>query len=423
MSTGNPRYGQINLISEVLSSPAYQERCDLLFELFCESRKTDKNPNSILELQAAVIELLNHFQEKRSEFKREKNELGVAVVNQLILNVKRIVDSVVWRLFNFDRVQIQLFSEHSKTGYLDNTIFNDFDIAQQIVAQNGSIVIMNDLTTVLRHADLTLIRNNEISLLETKHGRASSKNRRAKRQRKRLDELIRFHNTGFRDRGIERDFIFKADIPIKTYHAYVDEISNQARIHGYHKVMVSDCVAIEAINMRSRSVSLENKHPFDGIQHISKFHNLQLFGITAPRVAPYGIFPLTDKNSFELMTGYMLLTTTINFDCLKEKYKHFSLALNLPEPNEQEIKTYITSPISDRKKLMHQYKFTVSDEDYYNTLTADLFGWIGLEFMHEDTFIQSTKQLISFFKDLDIPPDDKNIRVYIGYKDETKIWI
>ncbi len=422
MITSDPR-SQINLISEVLASPAYEERCDLLFDLFCESRKMDKNPDSILALQVEAIELLNHFQGKRTEFKNEKNALGVSVVNQLILIVKRLIDSVVWRVFNFDRVLVQLFSEHSKTGHLDNTVFNDFAIAQQIVKQDGSIVIVNDLTTVLRYADLTIIRNDEISVLETKYGRASQKNRRANRQRKDLDKLINFHNTGFRDRGSEHDFIFKADIPIKTYHSSVDEALNQARNHSYYKAMVSDCVAIEAIDMRSKNVSLKNEHPFDDTQHIAKFHNLQLFESTASRIAPYGIFPLTDKNSFDLTTGYMCLITTINFDYLKEKYKSVGLTLDLPEPNEQEIKTYITSPIADRKQLMHKYKFIVSDRDYYNKLTPDLFGRIGLEFMHEDTFVQSNKQLIGFSRELNIPPDDKNTRIYVGYKNEENFWI
>ncbi len=423
MSILKSSFPQGEQIAEILASPAYQERCDLLFELFKESRKLEKNPNSILIIQAGAIELLNHFQGKKVEFKNENNELGVAVVDKLILLVKRILDSVIWRLFHFDRVLFQLFSEHPKTGFIDETVFDDFAIAQNIVEKSDSIVFLNDLTTVLRHADLTIIGENGVSVQETKHGKASRKNRRATRQRKRLNNLISFLNTGYRERKDRRDFIFKADIPLKTYHSLVNDVLNQARSHGYWQAILSDSVALEAIYMKNTNVEFKRVQSFNGVRHVAKHHNFQIFNISPSRIAPYGIFPLDDRNCFDLMTGTMFLTCTINFESLQKNYKSVGLSLELPEPNRQEIETYITAHIANQKRLMHQYKFVIRDDGYFNTLTPDIFARIGLEFLHEDTFVQATRQFMNLAKDLGITSDDKRTRFYTGFIHEAEIWV
>jgi len=422
MSTSDQSNHHLDLRAQVMASPAYKERCNLLFDLFRLGREANKDPKAILELQVGLSEILIHFQEKQAEFREEDNQVGLAVVKRLILILKRIADSIVWRVLGYDRVLVQLLSEHPATGHLDDTVFGDAALAQQIVEQEGAIVLLNDLTTILRHGDLTIIDEDKgIFVTETKYGKATSRDRRAIRQRRRLDKLIRFLNTGFRVTQDRRDFILKVDVPLRTYHSALAEAIRLARQDGYHQMIVSDCLAIEALSTESQRAEFPQEHPFSEVEHAIRFHNLRIFDKPTTRIAPYGIFPLDDRSCFDLITGNMLLVTTLNLDCLQARYNQLGLILQLPQPSEEEIEAYLSAPIAERKKLMYTYKFIVGDGDHYISLTLDLFGRIYIELIHEGTIVQADRQLINLISDLQIP-DDRTTRFYIGYRDESAIW-
>ena len=146
-----------------------------------------------------------------------------------------------------------------------------------------------------------------------------------------------------------------------------------------------------------------------------------MFDRPKTRIAPYGIFPLDDRSCFDLITGDILLETTLNFDNLKKRYERFGLLLEIPQPSKQEISTYLSAPIAERKKLMALGKFKIRDGKHWITKTPDLFGRISLEFMQEDTFVQADRQLMNLVMNLEIP-NDKLTGFYIGYKDEHGIW-
>jgi hypothetical protein len=151
-------------------------------------------------------------------------------------------------------------------------------------------------------------------------------------------------------------------------------------------------------------------------------HNLQLFDKPASRVAPYGIFPLDHKSCFDLITGEIILFTTINLDCLQARYNGFGLELDLPRPTKQEIEAYSTASIAERKKLMHLGKFFLRDGDLYVSQIPDYSaGRIGIELMHEDTIVQADRQLMNLIKELQIP--GQAVRFYTGYVDESGVWV
>jgi hypothetical protein len=422
MDASNQLHQQADFRGEVLASPDYRERCSLLFPLFRLSREIDRTPNDILAIQGGLAELLVEFQQKQAEFRQEGNDLGVALVKRLILILNQIADSLVWRVLGYDRILVQLISEHSKTGHLDGTVVGDFALAQKMVEQEDAIVLVNDLTTILRHGDLTKIGKDVITLIETKHGKASKRDRRAARQRSRLDELVRFANTGVRVGEHRRDFIFKADVPVRTHHSAVAAAIAQARSQGYHRVDVSDVIAIEALWTRNQKGHFPRKRPFEKMDHITRYANLTVFDRPTTRIAPYGIFPLDHRSCWDVITGEMVLVSTLDFDSLQDLYRQLGLQLELPEPGDQQAQAYLSAPIAERMKLVHDYRFTIRADGCEASLTPDLFGRIGLEFIDEETVVQADRQLMKVVRDLDIA-DEKTTRFYIGYKDESGIWV
>lgn len=421
MNASNQPDQQSDLRPQVLASPAYQQRCSILFDLFRLSRDIDATPKDILAVQAALAELLMQFEEKKAEFSQEDNDLGVAVVKRLILILRQIADSLVWRVFGYDRVLVQLVSEHSKTGYLDDTVFPDFAIAQEISEQEDSIVLVNDLTTILRHGDLTVVSKDGISLMETKYGKASRRSRRATRQRKRLDELLSFLNTGVRITRDRRDFILKADVPVRTHHSAVAKAMAQARSKGYQRDDATDVVAIEALSTRNQRGRFPKERPFDEVDHIGRFHSLDTFDKPTTRIAPYGVFPFDDHSCWDVITGDMLLVVSVNFDALQDLYRQFGLVLELPEPSQEEITGYLSAPIAERMKQTPLFRFLIRDDSCHVSPTPDLFSRIGLEFIHEETVVRADRQLMNLAKELDIV-DEKRTRFYIGYRDESSVW-
>jgi hypothetical protein len=191
-------YHDIDLWFEVLNSPFYQAMSKRLFELFCVMRSAKDDPVMILDTQVTACAYLLSLQEARAEAKSANDQVGTAVANRLILIRKNMFDALAWRVLGYDRLMLQQMSEHSNTGYLDDTVREDLTWAKLISDREGAIVLVNDLTHILRHSDLLIIKSGKYSLVETKHGRATQRNQRAKRQQEKLGELKSFLKMGVR---------------------------------------------------------------------------------------------------------------------------------------------------------------------------------------------------------------------------------
>ncbi len=417
-SPGQP-YPLLDRTVEVMASPVYQQVSSSLFNLFCMSRKADKNPKDILEVQASLSGLMQDFQERKTKSKKENRQLDFAIMKRLILVLTQIADSIVWRTLGYDRVRIQLLSEHSRTGHLDDTVHDDLAAAEEIVQQEGAVVLVNDLSSILRHGDLTIVREGSIAIEETKYGPASRKNRRAGRQRRRLESLVGFLNTGVRESEEGRkDFIVRANVPIHTYHHELEQTIKEARRTGYSRKTVGSCLEIEAFcPVRYPNVS-------EAIRPLGDSENL--LGVTNWRdeleiqCAPYGVFPLDDESCFDLIRGDTLrLVSMVDFDRLQEKYDQYGLTLRIPNFSDLEKELFLSH--RERAKRQRNNLPIVEDGACNNRMTSgfDFLTGLGLEFICEDTIVQRDQQFLNLMRDLEISPGS---RFYFGYADEAQVW-
>jgi hypothetical protein len=412
----------VNEILQVLMHPTYQKMCSDLFSIFSISRQPNHDPKSLLAIQAGLAEILLELQEKKREFYSYDQKDGCLAIKRLILIVKQIGDSIAWRSFGFNRTLIQLLSEHSATGYLDDTVHGDFAIADEIIKQSSNIVLINDITNVLRFGDLTIIDSQNFDIVETKHGKASSQNRRSRRQKKNLDQLRQFVNTSSRFREGRQEYIFPFDGSISTYHSILEEGIKCARNEGYCQTIINDCVAIDVIDINNkRGEQFSNKQPFEGYNHLGHLNSVQIFDKPATRIAPFGIFPLKDQDCFDLITGSIVFRTTINFDCLQQKYKEAGINLELPNPRPEEMERYIRSNPGERKKLFHLGAFKISEGELQMTKVVDTFGLIFLDLFQEHILIETDHRLINFVKGLKNPINRIN-RFYLSFQNENQIW-
>jgi hypothetical protein len=411
--------------AEVLASAAYQDGTSLLFDLFRASRHLAKGPQPLLSLQAALAFTITDWQKKKRQFESEGNLTGVAVVKHLILVVKRIADSIAWRALGYDRLLIQLLAEHPEPGFLQETVLEEFGAAKQIIQQENAFVLVNDITTALRHGDLTVIRpDGNVRIVEVKAGKRDGG---TGRQKKRVQELFHFLNTGSRtSKEGTRDHIYRFDIPIQTHHTAVSDLIRRARRTGYHRITLTDCLAVEAVCRQHPEACTRQQRPFEGVEHVLSVSNLDVFDQPTPRLVPYGVFPFDDSTCFELLTGRVCLIATLNFDALVSLFREFGLMLCLPQPTQQEIERYSSASIAEIRWAQKQRKdrhvwFSIANESESLRASPDIWFTILLEFIHERTFAAAQRQLIEQARTLSLSEDGLE-RLYWGYRDESGIW-
>ena len=409
---------QIKTMAQILASSSYQEGCKLLFEIFSRSREFKNDPRIIWDTQKSLIEFFLYLKEEKNRIKQAESQFGLGIIKRLTSVLMQIADSIAWRSLKYDRVPIQLMAEHSKTGEPDETIIRDFSTAEQILEhEEQPTILINDLTTILRHGDLTIIDKDKIRLLETKHGKASRKNRRAKRQRRTLDQLIEFMNVGYRFREDRREFLYKTDTSLATYHSNVKEAINAAKQIGYCQMVLSDCLRIEVTYPNAVKGNLPTEHLFEDEDKILPFTNLFLFENTAPGIAPYGIFPFDNETCFDIMAGNIFITGYLNLESLRKLYEKFGLYLELPDF----LKWETLSSVPEKKSFLESTRFVVGDGDKFIGLTLFNIARICAEFITEDSVIKTNVQILNLIKGLRIPPDRVS-SFYIGHKNETSLW-
>ncbi len=421
MNSIDQLYPLLDRTVEVMASPVYQQVSSSLFDLFCMSRKADKNPKDILEVQASLSELMQDFQERKTRSKKENRELDFAITKRLILVLTQIADSIVWRALDYDRVRIQLLSEHSRTGHLDDTVHDDLAAAEEIVRQPGAIVLLNDVSSILRHGDLTVVRGDSIEIVETKYGTASRKSRRAGRQRRRLESLVSFLNTGVRESEEGRkDFIIRANLPIHTYHHELEQTIKEARRTGYSQKTLGSCLEIEAFCPVSYPNVSDAIRPLGDSESLLGVTNWLWRDELEIQCAPYGVFPLDDESCFDLIRGDVLrLVSKVYLDRLQEKYDQYGLILSLPNSSDLEKELFLSH--RERAKRQRNNLPIVEDSAFHNRMTSgfEFLTGLGLEFICEDTIIQRDQQSLSLMRDLEISPGS---RFYFGYADESQVW-
>jgi len=257
---------------------------------------------------------------------------------------------------------------------------------------------------------------------EPKSGKGSRRSGHTSTQKKRLNEMLRFLNLGVREIHGRRDFILNLDTEVKTHHEAIDNLLSECRSQGCATAYLSDCLAVRALHYNfDGDVSIPKTPLFSGVTYLLPFNNLQIFENLPPRFAPYGIFPLSNRNCFDLLTGNISLVAVLNLENLARRYKQAGLSFELPNVSDDEMQAYVAAPIHERKNLMDNFRFTVSDGDIILEQTMDRLFWVLLEFLHEDTIIRADREILSFIRKIDLWPE-KTSRFYVGYKRENGVW-
>jgi hypothetical protein len=411
----------------VISSEIYQVATPLLFDLFCASRQMQKDPQAILDFQRLVCRLLLRFQQMKADREQAGDLVGLTTAKRLILLVKQIMDSLVWRVLDYRRIDIQLLAEHNQTGHLDQTAESDLALAQQTVDEESAIVLVNDFTNLLRYGDLTVIRGDQYEGKENKSSKSGKKSGRAKRQRDQLEEILRFLRTGTRlTKEGEREYIFKAPVPMRAYLSNIAELIDQAKQaeNGYSQKQLSDAVAVEAYWSQAPIALSQRSFPFDAELLLPPipfiwFSNVTILDQPIRRCAPYGVFPFDDRTCFELMTGEVILNAVLHLGHLRRHYQQYGLTLRPAPISQEDVNEYRAASIGEQMQLLSRYHVEIGDDHCAIPFSFAHFCPLFIEFFQEEPFVVADRQMFTFLREF-LPAG--RAAVNIDYTGEPEIW-
>lgn len=378
----------------VIGLDEYKNECSGLEELFIRSREDYQDPQEVLSIQESLFNNLIRYQQLKFI---ATNSIDAEMYKELISVTRSIADSLAWRILNYDERLAQLFFSHPQTGALNQSSIKELEEAKKIVEETNAHVLLNDLTNFLRFGDLTIVDENGIRLVEVKEAGKKAKSGRITRQKQQLrelNELLSGNSETVTVDGVTVHFV-KIEYTPRTYHFEFQRSIDKAREEGYSVEYITPFFAIEVFDLtkwNELESTLPAQRAFRNQGAFVGYHSHMPFNSRAAisSIAPFGIFPLNNKDCFDLICGNLLIRNTLLLNGIAEVYANQGISL-IKQPVSQEDrdrmnKSLINSPQGSRDQaLLTQQGFfeywLISDsihikveQSYFNDITTKLLN-------------------------------------------------
>lgn len=154
-----------------------------LIEILRESRRKDITPLELLELQKDICANIIRIEKEISNLKTKadfkiKNEewLKRETFRYHRRAIKDVCDGIAWRLFGHKRHILRQFTEHNRTGFIDeNGVKKEIEVAEGLVKKYNCPLIINDTTNFLRFGDIIYFIDGKPNIEEVKTTYAARK--------------------------------------------------------------------------------------------------------------------------------------------------------------------------------------------------------------------------------------------------------
>jgi hypothetical protein len=405
------------------------------------SRELRKQPASLLELQSDMASALVAAEESKRRLESdlaqctddnsssaERLEVAIAVAKRLANVIRQIGDGIAWRALNYDRPVIRQLADKPQTGHMElESAVKEFAAAAGRVEHTGEVVVMNDLTNFLRYGDYTCVRPGRVAIVEYKGGEAARRSSRAGRQRRRLEEVLEFVNTGVRDTDSGREMLLRQRVMARSHLATVAELIREARTKGAAEARLGPSLAIDIFYFEllaeisdPRKMARFSHNPFLQTREAISHHSLELFHGFSGNVAPYSIFPFSDEDCSDVMVGAMWLRSHFSYRNLARCLKRRGLSVVLP--TDAENRGYLDLSIGQRRRAAERLGIVVSRPRDARSLLfpLDSTARMWAEFLAEDSFADSVEEALS--RDDLFEGHDAPIRFRTGFANEAELW-
>lgn len=264
-------------------------------------------------------------------------------------------DGIAWKILRYDRAAVTVLARGTRVARFARGIGFESEVRaiEQIWAEKGRFALHNDLTTCLRHGDLTVPRpdNHAVDLYEIKARPRARSDRQDERIASALEFLNTRHYVGPDGRPAR---IHRVHDRYRTYLQQLQVLVLQAHSVGFAEARPSPCLLVCAVD----PYAISGYNPSDRIPDLLN-RCLERIGWTSPnsrlftymvglrrirdrkgntgQIAPFTIFPLEANDIADLLLGQLDFITVLNADLLEAELGLRNIRAQIAEPpNHQE---------------------------------------------------------------------------------------
>lgn len=269
-------------------------------------------------------------------------ELERITACRVVRQLREVGDGLAWRIHRYDRRLIVALSDHDAPGPLVNKAGLPSEIGRVVhrFQDTGQFSLLHDLTTVLRHHDLTEVHANGYrELREVKTRLTKSTLAKASKQRRQAQAALAAAS-GDTPLGATGPRLIRSDRQLRTHIRDVSRVMSLAERQGYAVARVHDRVVgivhfpaiaasgrdpqelLTAYHMR-RDAVITRRLP----NTINMLH--ARIGFTEPRnafFAPYSIYPLPVTQRTALICDLVLLDIMMDAETLRCGFEDIGVA-------------------------------------------------------------------------------------------------
>jgi hypothetical protein len=323
-----------------------------LAEWIESSRRYRSDAAALLNVQEEIAVQINAFGQARREHRAElkdgtpggQREIELQKVMMQARRGIRILrdvgDGMAWRALGYQRQALRQLADKNQTGGVElESATAEFAAARAHADSTGRIVVMSDITNVLRYGDFIAVdaEDEGVEVCEIKSGSSRSQSSRAPRQRKNLARKIEVLNAkeGI-VYGIQRGRLVTTLTMARTSVGVVADLLRESRERGEIHERLSDSLAIDIkwprtlVERSDRAPQLHD--PFHQSPNVTRQSSLDLFDVIPRNIAPYSVFPFDVRDRAAILTGSAIIFTFCNLDNVMRALRRRGLDASLPNP-------------------------------------------------------------------------------------------
>ena len=367
---------------KILSDPLYQEHRGLFIELI-NALRAASTPQDYWDLQFRLITQLMSRQKIAAELDQRADNLRIAIKDltgqdqrpidgikecqgllELTKHQKRVSeairwllisvgDGLAWKVLGYDRATMTVLGRGTRVArFADRPGF----VAELTVIEDlwkrGVFAMHNDMTSCLRHGDVTAIHSMaeagkpaKTEIIEVKLSHAASS---SSPQMVRLDEATRLLNEGHvvsEDGSVLN--VHRVDRPYSTHLATIAELLPKARKTGYVARKIGDCHWVAIFFLPARQDDLEalfeqNEKEMarlgwpgkdqKGVQWFTGARRARDRRYSFAYLAPPSIYPYEVEDLVDVMMGYIEIQSCLSGVCTEERFRRLGTIADVADP-------------------------------------------------------------------------------------------
>lgn len=407
----------------------FEMQRQLLIEFWAWQRSQQDLRADIADMKAAVKTLAPAgvsedllAAQRRFKIARRQDRAISAIMHAL----RSVADGLAWKALLYDRLAIATFGRGRRVGRLADGPGLDSELDRLAAYwSHGVLALLNDLTNVLRHGDLTPLRwtvdrgetSLEADVEEVKTGRHNPNSA----QFRRIADAIEFLQKGEHPTLADGAPLAALRVPhrYRTFQADLRAVLAKARAKGCAAVISSPCQAVMAVDMTiaggrmpelvmpvlgklQRQLRWWEPGRPEPFVFTASFRRMRDRRDAVVTTAPFAIFPLPPEDAADLILGYLDFVSYLNADVLQAIFRAKGFHAQVARPPESQQRFLVARGVG--------YGYDVR-------VPAGIREQMMLELMTPASLVASTKAALG-----DAKRREGKSELVVVFDDESSVW-